>query len=104
MRGHMNAFETYLNDLKVLKGFSTEGELAEYLGLRKQEISRAKKRGYATDEQCIIVARELGVHPALVILARETIKDKNSRHSKIWEDALSASKQVLRTNNKDYRK
>jgi len=100
----MNQLEIYLNDFKVKRGISRDDHAAELLGLTVSEYSRGKRKGYFTDDTCIKIAREINVHPALIILSREKIKEKNQRMSGVWNDALSAARQYLSTDNKDYRK
>ncbi|MAY02916.1 MAG: hypothetical protein CMQ38_08075 [Gammaproteobacteria bacterium] len=101
----MSDLNAYLDELKKTKGIETDTALGEFLGIRRQEVSRARKRGYLTDEQCIYIALELGEHPLVIMLAREAAKEKNERYAAIWKSGIEACKRGLDTTAlKDYRK
>lgn len=91
----MNALEQYVQDLRVRLGLRHKEDVARHLGITPQELNRGEKRGYFTDALCCQIAAELDIHPALVFLARETVKEKNRKVSAYWQDALSAGRQFL---------
>lgn len=85
----MNELENIINKFKKLKGIEKDCTFADMMGMRPAEVSRAKKQGYFTDEQCINLARGAEVEPSIVFIAREVAKEKNQNYKSVWEQALN---------------
>lgn len=100
----MENLSDYIEKFKDINGLETDTELADYLGVQRQRVLRMKKEGFITDDQCATIANGIGEHPALLMIARELMKEKNSWQVAYWKDAFNACKQNLVRGNKDYRK
>ncbi|MBN4053261.1 hypothetical protein JYT97_00075 [Haliea sp. AH-315-K21] len=115
----MNNFDIYLDELKEFQGFTTEQEIAAFLGIQPQSVSRARKRGYLNDDQTMMLADAIGRDPVEVFVARECIKEKNEKYRDVWLSAFNrveassfltafqddrAKQKLLTSGSRDYRK
>lgn len=82
----MKTLTNYLEDCKKRKGFGTDAELAEYLGITRASLSVMKKGGGASQETAEKIAE--GAHVAIedVWMASLIQKEQNPRFKAILEN------------------
>lgn len=99
---HLNAI---IDVFKEQQGLQTDTEVADWLGMSRQQLSHSKKSGQLPDRHCEEIAKGAKVPLCVVLLAREADKETNRKFSDEWETALWACQQFLSTSAfKDYRK
>lgn len=100
----MSKLEDIIKIFKKNKGIKTDAEFGEIIGLTRQNAWMGRKKGKFTDEQCIIIARGVLIHPSIVFAARELQKEKNAAVMDIWEDIYRACYREFSASNRHYRK
>ena len=93
----MSYLGTYLDQLVEKREFSSDTELARYLGISRQHLSRVRKTGVMSDEKCLQVARDLDIDPLELFSYMRAQKAHSDEVREIWFDMHRKTKRV-----KDY--
>lgn len=88
----MSYVGTYLDLMVEKRGFNSDSDLAKYLGISRQHISRIRKSGVMSDEKCLIVARELDIDPLELFSYMRAQKERSSEVKEIWMALHRSSK------------
>jgi len=75
---------TYLDLLVEKRGFKSDSDLAKYLNISRQHISRIRKAGVMSDQKCLIVARELDINPLELFSYMRVQKEHSPDVKEVW--------------------
>ncbi len=76
----------YLEEAKKKLGITSDYEFAKRVGLKKQSLSRyRKKQGVMDDLACVKIAEILGVDPLEIITAANMEREKKEERRRYWE-------------------
>jgi transcriptional regulator with XRE-family HTH domain len=77
----------YLDQLRQLKGFKNDTELADFLGVKQNTISQYRHgKGFMSNDVCLKVAAGLEMdNPVLVIMAADMDRAEKTGQQSLWE-------------------
>lgn len=82
----MKTTADFLDALRVKLNLPSDGQLADYLGMHRQHISRYRTLGHTFDDSMSMrVADLLETDPAFVVACMHAQRAKNSEEKKLWE-------------------
>lgn len=90
----MTYLNTYLDQLMARKKFKSDSELARFLQVSRQHMSRVRKGGLLSEEKCLIVARELDIDPLEMFAYVSALKAKSDESKNIWMELHRKTKAV----------
>jgi DNA-binding transcriptional regulator YdaS (Cro superfamily) len=78
--------EKYLEEVMNSQNLRKDKELADWLGVTASAVSQYRK-GTRTmsNEQCVMIALELGIDPLKVIMATDLDKAERAGQKSLWE-------------------
>jgi len=80
----MESLKLYFEDAQAALGMSTKAELARHLGLLPQELNRAQKEGYCSDQVIERLAEITKTPAVMVYTARELTKPQTEAMRSVW--------------------
>ncbi len=90
----MSYFNTYLDELLSKKGLKNDSELAKFLDVSRQHLSRVRKGSLFSEEKCYLIATELGIDPLELLSYNMYQKAKSEELKTIWLDLHQKTKKV----------
>ncbi len=90
----MSYLGIYLDQLIEKKRFNSDAELAKYLDISRQHISRIRKEGTMSDEKCLMVAKELDINPLELFALVRAKKSRCDDTREIWMELHRETKRV----------
>lgn len=90
----MSYLGNYLDQLIEQHRFRSDTELARFLGISRQHISRVRKTGILSDEKCMIIAKELGIDPLELFSYMRAQKSSSEDVRGVWLDLHRKTKRV----------
>lgn len=90
----MSYIGTYLDQLIEKKDFKSDSDLAMFLNISRQHLSRIRIEGALSEERCFQIAQELDINP-LELFAYVRAQRSNSPEIRaIWMDLHRQTKRV----------
>ncbi|HEY8034250.1 MAG TPA: helix-turn-helix domain-containing protein [Methylobacter sp.] len=86
----MNCYEL-LQEVKNIKNFKSDNELAEFLGVKRQSINGIKKGGGFSNDIAIKVAEITKRSLSEILIIREIQGEQNEKIRKAWENISKLS-------------
>lgn len=80
----MENLGNYFNVARDTLGLPSKKALADFLGMRPQEMTRAQKEGYCSDEVIEKLAKVTKTPAVLVFTARELTKPQSESMKMVW--------------------
>ncbi len=74
----------YLDALIKKKGLKSDSELANFLNLSRQAISRTRRDALLGESKCLIIARELDLNPLEIFSLVQAHKALSDESREIW--------------------
>ncbi|NKB33228.1 MAG: helix-turn-helix domain-containing protein [Pseudomonadales bacterium] len=90
----MSYLGIYLDQIVKKKGFSSDTELAKFLDISRQHISRIRREGAMSDEKCLLVAQVLDINPLELFALVRARKSKTKETREIWMELHKKTKRV----------
>ncbi len=90
----MSYVGTYLDQLIEKKNLKSDSDLANYLQISRQHLSRIRIEGVLSEEKCLIVASELDINPLELLSYMRAKKAKSEEARKIWMELHKKTKRV----------
>jgi DNA-binding XRE family transcriptional regulator len=82
----MKTFNDYLADLKGIKGWQHDTEIADWLGIKKQTLASIKKgKSHLDYEYAVRMAIELNIDVNHIMLAERIEHAKDDAEKKAWQ-------------------
>lgn len=77
----------YIDELKKMKGFKRDSELARLLGITRGAVNNYRAGVNTPDDVTAEkIGRELGIEPAMVVFAAQRDRAKTPEGKQVWED------------------
>jgi transcriptional regulator with XRE-family HTH domain len=90
----MSYLGTYLDQVSERQGFRSDSELARFLDISRQHLSRIRQSGVMSDEKCLIIARVLNIDPLELFALMRARKAKSEDIRVIWLELHRQTKRV----------
>ena len=91
----MSYIGTYLDQLISRRDLNSDSELAGYLGISRQHLSRIRNDSrILSEELCHRIARDLDINPLELFAYVRAQKSKNQEIKAIWMDLHRQTKRV----------
>ncbi len=90
----MSYLGIYLDQLIESKGFKTDAELARFLDISRQHVSRIRREGMMSEEKCLLVARELDMNPLELLAIVRAKKSTSEEVRAIWMELHRETRRV----------
>ncbi len=82
----MKLLASYLDELKEIKKLNTDTEIAEFMRVSRQHISRIRAGDYMSEEKCFLLAQYLDRDPLELISVNRALRAKNQEIREFWTD------------------
>ncbi len=79
----------YLDRMREITG--SDYKTAQHLGITRQAVSQARKRGGLGDDECLQIAEAIGTDPIQVIAAANVARTKSPAMRERWERYTGAA-------------
>ncbi|MDA0688758.1 MAG: helix-turn-helix domain-containing protein [Proteobacteria bacterium] len=79
-------FNVYLDELIRKKRLKNDSELAAYLSVSRQHLSRIRKGGLLSDSKCYRIAEDLGLNPLELFAYNQAQKADSPETRTVWMD------------------
>lgn len=80
----MSYLGNYLDLILEKRRFNSDSDLAKYLNISRQHLSRIRKSGVMSDEKCLIVASELDINPLELFSYMRVQKARSADVKEVW--------------------
>jgi len=90
----MSYIGTYLDQLIEKRQLKSDSELANYLKISRQHLSRIRIQGVLSEEKCYVVAKELDIEPLELLSYMRAKKSKSAELQNIWMELHRKTKRV----------
>ncbi|GJM13273.1 MAG: hypothetical protein DHS20C12_16760 [Pseudohongiella sp.] len=90
----MSYIGTYLDQLIEKREFKSDSELAKFLKISRQHLSRIRIEDSLSEEKCFQVAQELDIDPLELFSYMRAKKSSCKAISAIWMDLHRKTKRV----------
>ena len=90
----MSYIGTYLDQIVGKRDFKSDSDLANFLNISRQHLSRIRIEGRLSEEKCYQVARELDIDPIELFSYMRAKSAKNPEIRGIWMDLHRRTKRV----------
>ncbi|MCG8414264.1 MAG: helix-turn-helix domain-containing protein [Pseudomonadales bacterium] len=90
----MSYLGIYLDQLIEKKRLNSDTELAKFLQISRQHMSRIRKEGSMSDEKCMVLAKELDINPLELFALVRAKKSKTKETREIWMQLHRETKRV----------
>lgn len=78
--------EKFLEDVMDVKHIRKDKDLAEWLGVTPSAVSQYRSGSRTlSNEQCVLIALELGIDPLKIIMATDLDKAERAGQKSLWE-------------------
>lgn len=101
----MKTLENYIDEFKERLKIESDYECANYLGVKRQQISAIRKGINSIGrEKCMRIAEVLKINPIEIIATLELQKEKNPQIKMIWSKMIKMGREEREKKEKEAKK